>query len=67
MDITFNDILKDLDFAVMGGASATKGKFTLLGDFIYLDIEDTNKESVEVLTDTVHTKVDIDMSAWVIN
>ncbi len=67
LDISFSDILDNLDISLMGGVVATKGRFTLLGDFIYMDLAHTNKDRVTLGPDTVNSKIDIEMTAWVIN
>ena len=45
IDIGFSDILSNLDFAAMGAVNARKGKWTLIGEFIYLNVGDDEKFS----------------------
>lgn len=46
INVGFSDILNNLDLAAMGTVRAHKDKWTLIGDFIYLNIEDKNNFSV---------------------
>ena len=71
IDMSFSDILKDLDMTFMGGFGAHKGKWSLLADAIYMDLSqsDSGKETIPVLdgaitiTKTVDT--DVGMKAWI--
>lgn len=71
IDMSFSDILKDLDMTFMGGFGAHKGKWSLLADVIYMDLSqsDSGKETIPVLdgavtiTKTVDT--DVGMKAWI--
>ena len=71
IDISFSDILDDLDMAFMGVFGARKGKWSLLGDVVYMDISqsDGGSETIPILggeiniTRTVDT--DIEMKAWI--
>ena len=40
IDIPFSDIADNLDFAAMLGGEARKGKWSILSDFIYMDLSD---------------------------
>lgn len=71
IDISFSDILDDLDMGLMAGFGARKGKLSLLADVIYLDISqsDGGKESIPLLggaievTKTVNT--DVKLKSWI--
>ena len=71
IDMSFSDILDDLDMTFMGGFGARKGKLSLLADVIYLDISqsDGGSETIPILggaldiTKTVDT--DITMKSWI--
>lgn len=39
IDVGFDDILDNLEFGLMGGLEASNGKWSAIGDFIYLDVE----------------------------
>ena len=51
--ISFSDIIDDLDIAMMGSLGARKDKWSLLGDFIYLYIEDEQKGAASLLLRTL--------------
>ncbi|MGB5613095.1 MAG: hypothetical protein WBM67_10610, partial [Sedimenticolaceae bacterium] len=40
IDISFSDLIDNLDMAFMGSLEARKDKWTLLADVIYLDVSD---------------------------
>jgi hypothetical protein len=71
IDMSFSDIVKDLDMAFMGSFGAHKGKWSLLADAIYMDISqsDGGSETIPILdgavniTKTVDT--DITMKSWI--
>ena len=71
IDLSFNDILDDLDMTFMGGFGARKGKWSLLVDAVYMDISqsDGGSETIPILggavnvTRTVDT--DITMKSWI--
>ena len=71
IDMSFNDILDDLDMAFMGSFGAHKGKWSLLADAIYMDISQSGggSETIPILggavdvTRTVDT--DITMKSWI--
>jgi hypothetical protein len=64
IDISFDDILNDLDMAFMGSVGARKGKWSLAADTIYLDIsqDEGGSETIPVLGPvTVERTVDTDI------
>ena len=65
--ISFDDLLDNLDMAMMTALSARKGKWSLLADFIYLDVEDDIKGSTKLLDIIpVPADIDVELKAWVI-
>lgn len=67
-EVSFGDLLDDLEMAFMGSFAAQKGKWAMLGDVIYLDLE--HKESTTVnagpgLAIPVSAKIGLD--GWVVN
>lgn len=71
IDISFNDIIDNLDMTYMGTFGAHKGKWSLLADTIYMDLSqsDGGSETIPILGgrfDVTRTvDVDIDMKAWI--
>ena len=69
-DISFNDLLDNLDMAFMGGLGASRGKYSVFLDAIYLSVSgsDGYKESVPVigpLDINVDIEAEVDINAWV--
>jgi len=64
--ISFSDLLDNLDMAFMGGFVASKGKWSVVTDLIYLDVEDDQTGSARVLGHNIRTKVDIGLEAWIV-
>ena len=70
IDISFNDLLKNLDMAFMGGFQASKGKYSLFVDAIYLSVSTSGgfTESIPIIgpiyTD-VDVEADVGLNAWV--
>ena len=64
VDKSTSDVISDLDFAFMGAAEAKKGKWVLIGDFLYADLTSSAKtplgrlwKSAEVETKLTATTV----------
>jgi hypothetical protein len=66
LDVSFSEILDNLDFAYMGGMRATKDKLTFLVDVIYMDVEDTTNSTLfqGPLVDLSLTNVEL--KAWIV-
>jgi hypothetical protein len=58
IDISFSDIVNNLDMALMTTLSARKDKWSLLADIIYLDAKKDDKGSVKLVG--IPIKVDVD-------
>ena len=64
IDISFSDILDNLDMTVMGTFGAQKGKWGLLADVIYLNIsEDVN---VPINLDPPVSITNVEMKSWIV-
>ncbi len=46
VDVSFSDIVNNLDFTFMGGLSARKDKLSLLVDVIYMNLEDSSNSTL---------------------
>jgi hypothetical protein len=67
ISVSFNDILDHLDMSIMGMLGARKGKWSLLGDVIYMDLSDSRKGSSQVPDiGEVTGKIDAEMKAWIV-
>ena len=67
-DISFSDIIDNLDIAFMGMFTARKDRFSLLADVIYMDIEDDSDHLLfsGPLNQVSLSLINIEMEAWVI-
>jgi len=70
IDISFSDIFDNLEMAFMGNLAAQKGKWSMAGDFVYLDLE--KKESTTVNpppppNSDVAVDAKVGLKGWVIN
>lgn len=66
-DVSFSDILDNLDVAFMGMVTARKDKFSILADVIYMDIEDESDYTLSGPFDLVSLSLtNVEMEAWVV-
>lgn len=71
IDISFSDILDNLDMAFMGGFAARKGKWSLFADAIYMDISasDGDSETIPILGGAINitrtVDADVKMESWI--
>ena len=70
-EISFNDIINNLDFTFMSVIGASKGKWSVGVDLIYMDLSADNAGTVTVpLTEhisiTQNVKADVGMQSWVV-
>lgn len=61
ISVDFGDVLSNLDYAFMGSLGARKGKWSVFGDMILVDAEDTEEISVTVPVEP--GTIDVDASA----
>jgi len=68
IDVSFNDILDNLDIAIMGGLGAKKDKLMLYSDFVYMKIEDSEKGSYTGRDGfvSVNGKLSVEVESWVV-
>jgi opacity protein-like surface antigen len=70
LDISFSDLLKNLDMAFMGGINARKDKWTLAADLIYLNADEENKGQINFPIGPgglpVPTETDVRLKSWVV-
>lgn len=59
IDLDFGDIISDVNFAFMGSAGASKGKWSLGADLIYLNIDDSGEIAPGV-------SANVELTNWVI-
>lgn len=66
IDISFSDLMKNLDMALMTTLAARKDKWSLFADIIYLDVSTDKKSTANIIGRPVKTKVDIGIEAWIV-
>jgi hypothetical protein len=68
IEIDFDTIIENLDLVYMGNLGARKGKWSLLADVIYLDLEDDSDSTLfqGPLGNLTLTLTDVAMEAWIV-
>ncbi|WP_116131129.1 hypothetical protein [Tropicimonas sp. IMCC34043] len=61
--ISFNDIIENLNFALMGGLSAYKGKWMTYGELIYADIRQDSEKSYKISREDLDFDIKVDAVA----
>lgn len=70
IDVPFSEIWDNLNFALMGGLEARKGKWAVLGDFVYLDAEGDESGTLEPfdrLPISIPVDADVEVEGLVLN
>lgn len=72
IDVGFDTLLKNLNMAFMGDFEVRKGRWSLLTDVIYLNVEANTSGSVPVsvlpgLSPTLKVDADVKLKAWLLN
>jgi hypothetical protein len=65
IDVSFSDLLGDLDGGLMGILSAQKGRWTLLADIIYLSIHQETSSTANFVEIPTKFEVDVTMKGYV--
>lgn len=63
IDISFSDLIDNLDIGFMGTVVAHKGKWVFLGNYIYLDVEDSATSTANIVGRPEKTKVDVELKS----
>jgi hypothetical protein len=68
IEIDFDTIIENLDLVYMGNLGARKGKWSLLADVIYMDLEDDSDSTLfqGPLGNLTLTLTDVAMEAWIV-
>ncbi len=66
VDISFNDIVNNLDFTFMGGVAARKNKLSLMVDVIYMDLEDTSSSTLFSGNLINLSLTNVELKSWVV-
>jgi len=65
IDISFTDLLDDLDGALMGILAARNDRWTLVADFLYLSISQETSTTAKIVGNPAKVDVDVDLSGYV--
>lgn len=64
IDVGFDDIISELDFALMGTIESRKGKWTVIGDVVFLNVSADKSTTLPILP--VDVKADLSLEGLVI-
>jgi opacity protein-like surface antigen len=66
-ELTFDDILKDLDFVYMGGFEARNGRWHITTDIIYMNLEQDDNTKVTLPGEVdLKAHADVKLQSWVV-
>ena len=65
IDVSFTDLVKDLDIGFMTTLAAAKGKWTAFADLIYLDVSDDIKSTANIIGQPVRLELDAEVKGFV--
>lgn len=65
LNVSFDNLLKDLKMGFMGTVGARKGKFSMIADIIYLDVSESKSNSGEFLGQPIEEKGNLELTGWV--
>ena len=66
VDVSFSDIVDNLDFTFMGGLSARKDKLSLLVDVIYMNLEDTSNSTLSQNDLLKLSLTNVQLKSWIV-
>ena len=65
IDVSFSDLLGQLDGGIMGILAAQKGRWTMLADFLYLNIHEETSSTANIIGKPTKLDVDVKMKGYV--
>ena len=65
VEVSFSEVLENLDGGLMGILSAQKGRWTLIGDFIYLSLQDYISSSANIIGIPTEVNIDAELEGFV--
>jgi hypothetical protein len=66
IDISFSDLVENLDMAFMGVLQARRGKWSLLADVIYLNVSASETSTAKLINRPVTANLDVALRSWVV-
>jgi hypothetical protein len=67
LDLSFSDLVDNLDFAFMAAFEARKDRWGGLADFVYLNVSFEDSTTGNIIDRPVKLNVDVDMKSWIIS
>jgi hypothetical protein len=67
IDISFEDLVDDLQMGFMSAFGARKAKWSLLADVVYLDVDDGKSTTANVAGNPIQARGDVELKGWVVN
>jgi len=64
VDISFGDLIDNLDFAFMGKLAARRDRWTLFADLVYLDVEDGVNTTANIVGRPVKTDIEVQLKGF---
>ena len=65
IDISFEDIISNLDMAFMGTLAARKNRWTLFADLIYKDVSEEDRSTANIIGFPVKTEVEVELKGFI--
>ena len=65
IDISFDNLISDLQLGFMGSVAASKDRWTLFADLVYLDVDDDETSTANIIGRPVKTKVDVELKGFI--
>ena len=64
-----SDIISNLEMIFMGGWQSKKGKWSFIADVVYMDVGDSENQTVPAGSSgvPVNASLDLDLSSWILN
>jgi len=65
IDIPFSDLIENLDLGIMGTLAASKDRWTLFADFVYLDVEDDTRTTANLIGNPLQLDIDVELKGFI--
>lgn len=66
IDVSFDDLVEDLEMGYMGTMEARKGRWGLLLDVIYLDVEGEDSATANLVRRSFEVDLKLGLKAWIV-
>lgn len=67
INVSFGDLVKNLDLGFMSTLGARKGRWVALGDVIYLDVGHDFRTTANIVGNPIDAQLDLKLKGWVLN